>query len=323
MSHRFINQLGEKDSLDDVYFVADKQLRANRTGSFYLQVRLTDRSGGLVAMLWNATDKINESFDVGDFVRVHGNVQLYNNNLQVILTKIFKVDADTVDKADFESLASAEIDKMATRLRESLRGIRNVHLRNLAESYLIDEDFMKAFCRAPAGIKNHHAYPGGLLEHVVSLSEVASLVASQYPKIDKDLLLLGVFLHDSGKIVELSFERELGYTDEGQLLGHLIQGIELLTVKIRATEQLTQEAFPSELALRLKHMILSHHGEYEFGSPKLPMTPEALVLHLLDNLDAKLHNFFQLLSEESPTESSWTAYNAALGRKLFKGKSGE
>ncbi len=199
-----------------------------------------------------------------------------------------------------------------------LRGIGDDHLRVLAECFLIDESLMDKFTRAPAAIKNHHAYHGGLLEHVVSLMDLCAVVAPQYPEIDADLLALGAFLHDIGKIDELTYDRELAYSDAGQLIGHLIIGVELLEQKIRESEALSGEPFPEELRLQLKHMILSHHGQYEFGSPKLPMTIEAMVLHFLDNMDAKIHAFSQLIATDINADSNWTAYQPNLGRKIYK-----
>jgi 3'-5' exoribonuclease len=186
----------------------------------------------------------------------------------------------------------------------------------------MDTDFVAAFCRAPAGVRQHHAYVGGLLEHVVTLLEGADRLAALYPELDRDLLLSGVFLHDIGKVRELTYERSFGYSDEGQLIGHLVIGVEMLNEQVGRTADLTGEPFPQELLLRLKHMILSHHGSYEFGSPKLPMTPEAIALHHLDNFDAKLHRFTRLIREDGNDGSSWTPYDQSLDRRLFKGGPG-
>jgi 3'-5' exoribonuclease len=198
-------------------------------------------------------------------------------------------------------------------------GLSNPHLRALAECFLIDDAFMGKFTKAPAGIKNHHAYQGGLLEHVVTMLTAADRIADLYPEIDRDLLLAGIFLHDIGKVDELSYDRAFGYTDEGQLLGHLVMGVEMLRDKAQRASDLTGEPFPLELLLRLKHMIVSHHGTYEFGSPKVPMTPEAIALHHLDNLDAKIHLFTREIRDDPSRESSWTPFHTNLGRRLFKG----
>ncbi|MCL4207780.1 MAG: HD domain-containing protein [Pirellulaceae bacterium] len=319
MSRRFISQLGERETVDEVYLVADKQLRTNRQGNFYLQMRLSDRTGSLTAMMWNANDKIYSSFENGDYVRVQGTSQFYNGAMQMIVSRIDRVIARDVDESDFVTLNVSEIDRLAAHVGEMLRSIRSAPLRNLAECFLMDETFMAAFTTAPAGIKNHHAYRGGLLEHVHSLMRLVTNVAPHYRDLDPDLLLMGAFLHDAGKIRELVYERDLAYSDEGQLIGHLVIAVGMLEDKVREAEKLSGEPFPRELELRLKHMIVSHHGEYEFGSPKLPMTLEAIALHYLDNLDAKMHSLGTLIREDANTDSNWTPYQAQLGRKLFKG----
>ncbi|QDU25917.1 3'-5' exoribonuclease YhaM [Anatilimnocola aggregata] len=319
MPRRFINQLAERDQINEVFLIADKQLRANRQGNLYLQLRLADKSGQLTGMLWNATEATANLIESGQYARIHGTMQLYNNQLQMIVTKVERVPSEQIDEADFATLQTADVDRLAKRLVEMLREVRNVHLRSLAESFLVDEAFMTKFTTAPAGVKNHHAFRGGLLEHVVSLMELCSSVAPHYAELDPDLLRMGAFLHDAGKIDELTYEKELGYSDEGQLIGHVVMAVGMVAEKSLEAAKLSGEAFPRELLLRLQHMIVSHHGEYAFGSPKLPMTLEAMALHYLDNLDAKMHAVKQLLQEDSGSESHWTSYNAPLSRKFFKG----
>jgi 3'-5' exoribonuclease len=305
--------------VDDVFLASAKQLRANRQGNLYLQVELRDRSGSISARMWNASENVTRLFEDGDFLRVKGRVQLFQGALQMIISHITPIEKEKIDLADFLPHTEQDIAKLLERLRQTLFKMTNHHLRALAECFLMDDDFVRDFCRAPAGIRNHHAYIGGLLEHVVMLLDVAERVLPTYPELDRDLLLSGVFLHDIGKVRELSYVRSFGYTDEGQLIGHLVIGVEMLHDKVRGVEKLTGEAFPRELLLRLKHMILSHHGTYEFGSPKLPMTPEAIALHHLDNLDAKVHSFARDIREDRNNASAWTPFNQALQRKLFKG----
>jgi 3'-5' exoribonuclease len=321
MARRPINQLADREQLDQIFLLADKQLRANRNGNLYLQLRLTDKTGALTGMLWNADERTADSVAAGNYLRVQGTTQLYNGQLQMIVTRIEPADPRQVDEADFQAVSSEETERNAQRLAELLRGVKNVHLRNLAECFLADEAFMAKFTTAPAGIKNHHAYKGGLLAHVVSLMEVCCVVAPLYPELDSDLLLLGALLHDASKTDELVYEREMGYSDEGQLIGHIVMAVGLVEAKAAEAEKLSGEKFPRELLLRLKHIVVSHHGEYEFGSPKLPMTLEAIALHILDNLDAKMYSVSQILKEDAAGDSPWTSFNQALGRKFFKGKS--
>jgi 3'-5' exoribonuclease len=286
-------------------------------------MELSDRTGTISARMWNSTEPAYRSFENGDYVRVEGTTQLFQGAVQLIATRVGRVDPAEVDEQEFVSLPTVEVDKLAMRLAEMLRGMSNPHLRNLAECILMDEELMAKFTRAPAGVKNHHAYHGGLLQHVVNLMEVVLRVAPCYPQLDGDLLLAGALLHDIGKVDELSYDRDLAYTDEGQLVGHLVMAVSLLERKVQEAEKLSGEPFPPETLLRLKHMIVSHHGQYEFGSPKLPMTVEAVALCCLDNLDAKIFNFEQQLRDDPNVGSPWTHYNANLGRKLFKGYNGK
>jgi 3'-5' exoribonuclease len=322
MVRRFVSQLGHQETVNEIFLAAEKQLRPNRNGNLYLQMELSDRTGTISARMWNASEAIYRTFENGDYVRVEGSTQLFQGAMQLIATRITPVDAKEIAEDDFSPLPAVKVDKLLVRLGELLRSTTNTHLRNLAECVLMDEELMAKLIRAPAGIKNHHAYRGGLLEHVVSLMEVISRVAPCYPQIDRDLLLTGALLHDLGKVDELSYERELAYTDEGQLVGHLVMAVGMLERKIHDAERLSGESFPVETALRLKHMIVSHHGEYEYGSPKLPMTIEAVALYCLDNLDAKVFSFQQQLRDDPNVDSAWTHFNPNLGRKLFKGQDG-
>jgi 3'-5' exoribonuclease len=319
MSRRYVNQLSHGDSVDETYLVADKQLRANRQGNLYLQLELRDKTGSVGARLWNATEELARSFEPGDYLRVRGKTQIFQGSLQIILTHIDVLDPNRVEAEDFLPQSSQNVAKLMARLREVLLAMSNPHLRALVECFLIDDEFVRKFTSSPAGIKNHHAYQGGLLEHVVAILNVADRIIDLYPEIDRDLLLTGIFLHDIGKVDELSYDRAFAYTDEGQLVGHLVMGVEMLREKVERTAELTGESFPPELLLRLKHMIVSHHGSYEFGSPKLPMTLEAVALHYLDNLDAKIHTFSREIRDDPSRDSSWTPFHQSLGRRLYKG----
>jgi 3'-5' exoribonuclease len=319
MTRRYVNQLVHGDSVDEAFLVADKQLRANRQGNLYLHLELRDRTGSVGARLWNATENLSRLFEAGDFLHVRGKTQVFQGSLQIILTHLEVVDRDRIEPDEFLPQSSQNVAKLMARLREVLLAMRNPHLRGLVECFLIDEVFVRKFTAAPAGIKNHHAYQGGLIEHVVTLLNLADRISDLYPEIDRDLLLTGIFVHDVGKVDELSYDRAFAYTDEGQLVGHLVMGVEMLGEKVERYTELTGEVFPAELALRLKHMIVSHHGMLEFGSPKLPMTLEAIALHCLDNLDAKIHTFSREIRDDPSHDSSWTPFQQSLGRRLYKG----
>lgn len=320
MPRRFLNELKDGDAVEETFLLADKQLRANRNANLYLLASLRDRTGVMSGLMWNITEDQVAHINAGDFVKVKGKVQLYQGTLQMIVTHIQKAACDGLDPNDFHPQSGQDVEKLMARLREILLSIDEPNLRMLMECFLIDEPLMQSFARAPAGIKAHHAYHGGLLEHVVNIAEAATALRPLYPKLDHNLLIAGIFLHDLGKVREMSYETTFAYTDEGQLLGHLVIGVEILSRKIAEVSKLTGEPFPQETALRLKHMILSHHGTYEFGSPKLPMTPEAIALHHLDNLDAKLHEFTRSIEEDPNSGSNWTPFSPRLDRKIYKGE---
>jgi 3'-5' exoribonuclease len=208
---------------------------------------------------------------------------------------------------------------MLARLKELLFSIRNPELLLLANAFMEDESIVNGLCSAPAGVKAHHAYMGGLIEHVVGMSEVADRLCTLYPTLNRDLLMLGVLLHDLGKIREMSWDPTLAYTDEGQLLGHINIAVEMLNEKLKHVETVGGRPVDTEDVLRLKHMILSHHGTREFGSPTIPMTPEAITLHYIDNIDAKLNEFTRAIEDDLNAESAWTPFNPRTDRRLFKG----
>ncbi|WP_437191991.1 3'-5' exoribonuclease YhaM family protein [Planctomicrobium sp. SH527] len=319
MSRRFVNLLQDSETLDEVFLLADRQVRANRNGDTYLLAQLRDKTGQISGLLWNVTDQHVSHLRPGDYVKVRGKVQLFQGNLQLILTRIDAVTGENLSLDDFIQQSSGDTERQLSRLKEILLSLRDPDLRALMGTFLDDQEVLDGLRQAPAGIRLHHAFHGGLLEHILTLAEAALRISDLYPKVDYDLVLAGVFLHDLGKIRELSYDTTFVYTDEGQLIGHLVIGVEMLNDKLRLTEQMTGRPFPVEKAMRLKHLILSHHGTYEFGSPKLPMTPEAIALHYLDNLDAKTNEFMSLIESDPNSGSNWTPYQANMQRKLFKG----
>lgn len=319
MARRYLQELKDGELVEEVYLVADKQLRANRNAALYLSIDLRDKTGVMNARMWNVTEMSAAPIQAGGFVKVRGKVQLFQGVLQMIASHVEPVSAEGMDISEFEAQPLKNLEELRTRLTEHVSTLQNPFLQSLMESFLADSPLMDVLSQAPAGVKAHHAYHGGLLEHIVTLMDVAGKICEVYSELDADLLLCGVFLHDLGKIRELSGETGLQYTDEGQLLGHLIIGVEMLTEKIQQTSQRTNVPFPSELEWRLKHMIVSHHGTYEFGSPKLPMTPEAVALHLIDNLDAKIFEFTRAIQDDPNSTSHWTLFIPRLDRKIFKG----
>jgi 3'-5' exoribonuclease len=275
--------------------------------------------------LWNVHDDVFYQFDNGDYVLAEGICQRFQGTLQFIAKKITKVDTkkQQIDEAEFIRFNFVDVAKKRARLREILHSVKDPDLRNLVDCILIDEALMEQFCKAPAGIKLHHAYPGGLLEHSVQMMNVAEQIADLYPALNRDLLLVGAFLHDVGKTVELSFGGETFYSDLGQMLGHSLLGIEILNEKIKEAEKNSGEPFNEETAMILKHLLLSHHGTYENQSAKLPMMLEAVALHFIDSLDSKLAEFLKYMLEDPNLGGNWTNYIPSIERKLYKGKNFE
>ena len=263
-------------------------------------------------MQWNANQDVYDSFENGDYILIKGTTQLFNGNLQIIVQHLKKADESKVDESDFHTLTNEDVGKLIVQLRQFVDSINDENLRSLSQQYIDTPEIMNKFTQAPAGIKNHHAYQGGLLHHVVSLMELAESVVGHYPQVNRDLVIVGVLLHDFSKTDELAYERSLEYTDEGQLLGHLVMGVELLGKQISIWETAQNKTFPRELAVQVKHLIISHHGQYDFGSPKLPMTLEALVLHMIDNLDAKVHQFSHAMASEANPGDNWTPFIPSL-----------
>ena len=316
--HRFISEMGEHEELDQVFLVTEKQLRPNRQGNLYLQLRLADRTGNVVAMMWNAKDVDYQRVPGGGYLRVNGTTQFYNGQLQILAKQIANVPAEQVDASLFQTIAPDALAAYANNVRSKLEAVSSLELRQLLQVLLETQGLFERFCAAPAALRHHHAYPGGLLQHVSQLMDLADSVCAHYPTVDRDLVRAGVFLHDLGKIEELSWEQSCGYTDVGQLVGHPVLGVSILERALAAYVARHGQPVSAELVGQLQHLIVSHHGRLEFGSPKVPMTLEALVLSYLDDLDAKLHQFQQLMESDMNDDSRWTVYHAQLGRKLFK-----
>ena len=270
--------------------------------------------------MWNVSEEKMQHLSVGDMVQVKGKVQLYQGGLQMIVTFIDSANGD-FDPEDFQSQPQANVEELLTRLHELLNTISDPKLKVLVSCFMNDQALVDDLCSAPAGVKAHHAYVGGLLEHIVSMAEVANKMCDHYQNVDRELLLIGVLLHDLGKVRELGWDPTLVYTDEGQLLGHMNIAVEILNDKLlQARGEMGGDEFDPEVVLRLKHMILSHHGQLAFGSPRVPMTPEAMLLHHIDNIDAKLHEFERMIEDDMNKDAAWTPYNPRIERKLFKGR---
>ena len=318
--HKFINQLKDNEKIKNIYLVTESQLRPNKNGNLYIQFSVADKTGTLGGRFWNVTEEQFHAFDVNDYVEIEGVVQRFQGALQLIVKTISKVDPDSVNPDDYRRFRPINIEKLQTRLKEMLKTIENFHLKNLCDCILLDEPLMSKFVKTPAGVKLHHAYYGGVLEHTVTMMETVLKIAPLYPALNRDILLVGAFLHDIGKTEELSIGYEMVYTDSGQMLGHPLLGVEILHDKIREVDKNFSEPFDPELAMVLKHLLISHHGTYDNGSVKLPMTLEAIALHHIDSLDSKIAEFQKQMFEDPNVDGVWTNYIPLLERKLYKGK---
>jgi len=314
MKSLYAADIRENQLVDALFLVASKNHGVTKGGRSYLTLRLLDRSGEIEARVWERADDLGRGFDKNDFVRVRGQATLYQGKIQIRVQDVMRVDETKIAAEDFLPRSATDPEAMLDELQAILRGIKNPHLLALAEACFADEELMRLLKQAPGAKTIHHPYLSGLLEHTLSLLKLIQKVVENYRGIDVDLLLIGGFLHDIGKVYEFTFDRAIDYTDEGQLLGHLVMEVELVERKIAGIAD-----FPAELAMLVKHMLVSHHGAYEFGSPKLPQTLEAVILHSLDDLDGKIQAI-QNLPEKEPG-SRWTVFHRAYGRSFFKANS--
>jgi 3'-5' exoribonuclease len=311
MKQLFVSEIQEHQPVDTIFMCAAKNQGVTKSGSGYLILRLLDRSGEIEGRVWDRAEELARKFEKSDYVRVRGQATVYQGRLQIRVHDVLKIEEAEVTAGDFLPKSPYDPEIMAVELMALLRGVKNPYLLALGEAFFADEEFMDLFKRAPAGKSIHHCYLSGLLEHTLSLTKLVLKVVENYRDVDVDLLLIGAFLHDMGKIYEFSFDRSVEYTDKGQLLGHLVMEVEKVSEKIRAIPD-----FPENLAVLVKHMLVSHHGQYEFGSPKLPQTVEALILHYLDDLDGKIQSVQTLMAKE---QSRWTSFHRAYGRSFFRG----
>jgi len=313
MKSLYAADIRDNQLVDATFLVAAKNHGVTKGGSSYLTLKLQDRSGEIEGRVWDRADDLARGFEKNDFVRVRGQATLYQGKMQIRVQDVLRVDDTKVAAEDFLPKSAFDADAMLAELQAILRGMKNPHLLALAEACFADEELMNLLKQAPGAKTIHHPYLSGLLEHTLSLLKLIPKVVKNYRGVDLDLLLMGGFLHDIGKVYEFSFDRALDYTDAGQLLGHLVMEVELVTKKIEMIPE-----FPAELALLVKHMLVSHHGAYEFGSPKLPQTLEAVILHSLDDLDGKIQAI-QNLPEKEPG-AKWTAFHRAYGRSFYRNK---
>lgn len=313
MKSPYVNELEPNRVITSSFLVCSKDVRQKKTGEPYLSLLLSDRTGEIEAKMWDNVGEVMDTFDRDDFIKVKGLVQVYHNRPQLTIHKLRRMEDSEADFADYFPASRRDPNEMWAELRDMVSRMQNPHLKALLEEFLGDEGIACRFRMAPAAKQIHHAFLGGLLEHVLSLSALARFAAGHYPFVDSDLLLAGIVLHDIGKIEELNYQRGFSYSDNGQLLGHIVIALRMLADKVRAVP-----GFPERLRALVEHMIISHHGHLEFGSPKLPQFPEALLLHYLDDMDSKMECMRALLDRDLQADGCFTGYSAAMERTVLK-----
>ncbi len=315
MKKTFVSQIRERETIEDVFLVREKIMALAKNGKPYMTVKLMDRSGEVEGRIWDRVEEFDSLFQRDDFLRIRGKASLYLGKMQVVVQGLEAVPEEEVDLGEFLPVAERSSEELTAAFREQVAVVVDPDYRKLLEAFLQDESFLRKFSMAPAAKTMHHAYLGGLLEHSLAVAELAGEIGRRYTGVDPDLLMTGALLHDIGKIEELAYLRSFEYTDDGKLLGHITMGVEMLDEKIRDVQP-----FPREKAALLKHLILSHHGQYEYGSPKRPKVLEGVILHMLDDLDAKINAVRNHVESDLNEDNAWTGYHRLMERYFYKGK---
>ncbi len=313
MKSPFVNELALNQPVTACFLVHSKEVREKKTGEPYLSLMLGDKTGKIDAKMWDNVAEVLEVFDRDSFIKVKASMQLHMNRPQLTIHKLRALPDHEVDFADFFPATLRDVDEMWAELRSIVHAVKDVHIQALLNALLDDPEIARKYRHAPAAKTIHHAFLGGLLEHVLSLSKLCLTTAAHYPIVDPDLMVAGAVLHDIGKIHELSYDRGFSYTTQGQLLGHMMIALRMIGDKIARLPE-----FPDTTRTLLEHMVISHHGHLEFGSPKLPQFPEALLLHHLDDMDSKMECMRQLIEGDRQSEGCFTSYNTTLARVVLK-----
>ncbi len=316
MNKVFIQDLQENQNIDSLFLVQDKRVLETRNGKPYLRIRLQDKTGEIEGRVWEQANEYARHFKINDYVRVKGIITQFQGELQINVSSIHKVPVEKVNPEDFLPVGKKDIEEMTQSLKKLIESLEDPDYKALLSAFFDDEGFMKTFARSPAAKSMHHAWIGGLLEHTLSIARIAERIVRHYDKeglpLNRDLLITGAVLHDVGKTKELASMPSFEYTTEGKLIGHLVIGVEMIdniAAKI--------PGFPEKKLQQIKHLILSHHGDYAFGSPKLPMTLEAIALHFIDNLDAKLMGVYSHIRKHATEDSDWSPYHRIYGQMFY------
>ena len=309
----FANELEPNQQVQTTFLVLNKDVRQKKTGEPYLSLLLGDKSGDIDAKMWDGVAEILDTFDKNDYVKIRGQATVYQNKLQLRVDRLMRADERDIEPADYFPASKRDRDEMYAELMGHIDTMRNPYLKALLEAFFADPEIARRYKTAPAAKSIHHAWIGGLIEHVLSLMALAKFTAKHYPEVDEDLLVTGVVLHDIGKIHELTYDRGFGYSDEGQLIGHILIALRMVDEKARQVD-----GFPPKLKLLVEHLIASHHGELEYGSPKVPVFLEAMLLHHIDNLDSKMETIRTFVQKDANLEGNFTSYAPSLERSVLK-----
>jgi 3'-5' exoribonuclease len=311
----FVKDIKDRAQVDSVFLVKEKITAMAKNGKPYLTLRLMDKSGDVDAKVWDNVDLLSAIFDKDDFIAVRSKASVYLGKMQLVIAEMRKVPEEEVALADFLPETARDMGEMEGELAGLIASLHDVNLKRLLAAFFDDPEFLAVYRSAPAAKGMHHVYLGGLIEHSLAVAKLVDRIVPLYEGLNRDLLIAGALLHDVGKVREISYIRSFDYTDEGKLLGHITIGVEMVREKI-----LSLTDFPRELAMLLQHMLLSHHGQYEFGSPKLPMTMEATILNYLDDLDSKINGIRTHVDKEPDNHSRWSAYHRLYDRYFYKGE---
>jgi 3'-5' exoribonuclease len=310
----YIENLKAGEKVTSAFLVAEKNLAYSQKGAPYLNLRLKDKTGEIDGKIWDNATEWDSQFKKGDIVQIYGRALSYKNSLQLSVLELKRLTDDQIELADYFPAAKQAAEDMFTELMIYVEKIQTPCLKDLLNAFFQDDKTKTLFKKAPAAKGFHHVYLGGLLEHTLSVAKLLDMTIQHYPDVNRDLLLTGGLLHDIGKIYEFDYDRLVQYSDEGRLIGHIVIGVEMVNAKMA-----TIEGFPKTLAMELRHLILSHHGMLEFGSPKRPKTLEALIVHHIDDLDAKVNAFQTFVADAPEDDTSWTPFHKLLERYIYKG----
>ena len=312
----YIKDIKAGDKVSDFFLVAEKNSAFSQKGAPYLNLRLRDKTGEVDGKVWDRVSELEAIFKKGDIIHLQARAVSYKNAIQLSLLNARLADDAEIDPIDYFPSVQGDIEELYNSLMTFAGKIKQPALQKLLAAFFDDERTRELFKRAPAAKGFHHNYIGGLLEHTLSVTRLLDAVTDHYAGLNRDLILVGGILHDIGKIHEFTYDRLIDYSNEGRLIGHIVMGVEMIDAKIAAIPD-----FPSQLAMELRHIILSHHGVLEFGSPKRPKTVEALFVHHIDDLDAKVNAFRETIRDADDPDSEWTPFHRLLERFIYKGSS--